>query len=86
MQTSLDDEELTRNGKHVLVTYTKKPRVGYGSLATVAHLAAESSRKANVNACTTSDSTQSAEAPGYYTDPDDEEMRLHIQPCCSIAT
>merc|ERR1712232_599924 len=55
---SLTEEDLLKNGKHVLVAYIMKPKAGYDYLATAAHFAAESSTGTNVNVCTTDDFTK----------------------------
>jgi len=73
---SLDEEQLIKNGKHVLVAYIMKPKAGYDYLATAAHFAAESSTGTNVNVCTTDDFTKSVDALVYYIDPDNEEMKI----------
>mmetsp|Transcript_78150 Transcript_78150/g.171342 ORF Transcript_78150/g.171342 Transcript_78150/m.171342 type:complete len:962 (-) Transcript_78150:323-3208(-) len=73
---SLKEEDLIREGKHVLVTYIMKPKSGYDYLATAAHFAAESSTGTNVNVCTTDDFTKSVDAIVYYIDPAKEEMKI----------
>ncbi|CAE8683950.1 unnamed protein product, partial [Polarella glacialis] len=73
---SLDEEQLIKNGKHILVAYIMKPKAGYDYLATAAHFAAESSTGTNVNVCTTDDFTKSVDALVYYIDPDNEEMKI----------
>jgi len=73
---SLVEEDLIRNGKHVLVAYIMKPKAGYDYLATAAHFAAESSTGTNVNVCTTDDFTKSVDALVYYIDPEAEEMKI----------
>jgi len=72
----LDEAELIKNGKHVLVAYIMKPKAGYDYLATAAHFAAESSTGTNVNVCTTDDFTKSVDALVYYIDPEEEEMKI----------
>merc|ERR1712129_322614 len=72
----LDEDELIKNGQHVLVAYIMKPKAGYDYLATAAHFAAESSTGTNVNVCTTDDFTKSVDALVYYIDPDEEEMKI----------
>jgi len=67
---SLVEEDLIKNGKHVLVAYIMKPKAGYDYLATAAHFAAESSTGTNVNVCTTDDFTKSVDALVYYIDPE----------------
>jgi ribulose-bisphosphate carboxylase large chain len=73
---SLVEEELIKNGKHVLVAYIMKPKAGYDYLATAAHFAAESSTGTNVNVCTTDDFTKTVDALVYYIDPECEEMKI----------
>ena len=73
---ALDEKELIKNGKHVLVAYIMKPKAGYDYLATAAHFAAESSTGTNVNVCTTDDFTKSVDALVYMIDPDMEEMKI----------
>merc|ERR1712178_580024 len=73
---SLDEEQLIKNGKHVLVAYIMKPKAGYDYLATAAHFAAESSTGTNVNVCTTDDFTKTVDALVYYIDPEEEEMKI----------
>jgi len=76
----LAEEDLIKNGNHVLVAYIMKPKAGYDYLATAAHFAAESSTGTNVNVCTTDDFTKSVDALVYYIDPDEEEMKI-AYPC-----
>jgi hypothetical protein len=45
-----DEDQFTKNGKHLLVAYIMKPRAGCDYLATAAHSAAESSTGTNVAA------------------------------------
>jgi len=77
---SLQEEDLLREGKQVLVAYNMKPKAGYNYLATAAHFPAESSTGTNVNVCTTDDFTKTVDAPAYYIDPEEEEMRI----ACSV--
>eukprot|EP00420_Gonyaulax_spinifera_P036434 CAMPEP_0197870484 /NCGR_PEP_ID=MMETSP1439-20131203/1168_1 /TAXON_ID=66791 /ORGANISM="Gonyaulax spinifera, Strain CCMP409" /LENGTH=309 /DNA_ID=CAMNT_0043489379 /DNA_START=49 /DNA_END=974 /DNA_ORIENTATION=+ len=73
---SLTEEDLLKNGKHVLVAYIMKPKAGYDYLATAAHFAAESSTGTNVNVCTTDDFTKTVDALVYFIDPEDEVMKI----------
>ncbi|CAK0822735.1 unnamed protein product [Prorocentrum cordatum] len=73
---SLTEEDLIKNGQHVLVAYIMKPKAGYDYLATAAHFAAESSTGTNVNVCTTDDFTKTVDALVYYIDPENEEMKI----------
>ena len=50
---SLTEERLVKDGDHVLVAYTMKPKAGYDYLTTAAHFAAVSSTGTNVGVCTT---------------------------------
>jgi ribulose-bisphosphate carboxylase large chain len=62
---SLKEEDLIRNGGHVLCAYHFKPKAGYEPLATAAHFAAESSTGTNVEVCTTDDFTRGVDALVY---------------------
>jgi acyl-coenzyme A synthetase/AMP-(fatty) acid ligase len=73
---SLTEEQLIKDGDHVLVAYIMKPKAGYDYLATAAHFAAESSTGTNVNVCTTDDFTKTVDALVYYIDPENEEMKI----------
>ncbi len=73
---SLKEEELIRNGKHILVAYKMKPVFGHGYLETAAHFAAESSTGTNVDVCTTDDFTKGVDALVYLIDEASEEMRI----------
>merc|ERR1719437_221731 len=73
---SLTEEDLIKDGDHVLVAYILKPKAGYDYLATAAHFAAESSTGTNVNVCTTDDFTKTVDALVYYIDPENEEMKI----------
>merc|ERR1719499_686596 len=72
----LVEDELIKQGQHVLVAYIMKPKAGYDYLATAAHFAAESSTGTNVNVYTTDDFTKSVDALVYYIDPENEEMKI----------
>ncbi|WP_298610560.1 ribulose-bisphosphate carboxylase [uncultured Thiothrix sp.] len=73
---SLDEAELIKNGKHILVAYKMKPKSGHGYLEAAAHFAAESSTGTNVEVSTTDDFTRSVDALVYYIDEANEEMRI----------
>ncbi|MCE5361531.1 MAG: ribulose 1,5-bisphosphate carboxylase, partial [Acidithiobacillus sp.] len=45
---SLREEELIKNGQHILVAYKMKPKAGHAYLEAAAHFAAESSTGTNV--------------------------------------
>ncbi|TXH70881.1 MAG: ribulose-bisphosphate carboxylase [Thiothrix sp.] len=73
---SLDEAELMKNGKHILVAYKMLPKAGHGYLEAAAHFAAESSTGTNVEVCTTDDFTKSVDALVYYIDEANEDMRI----------
>ncbi|CAE7219523.1 rbcG [Symbiodinium sp. CCMP2592] len=72
VELSLNEATLMKNGEHVLVAYTMKPKMGYDYLATAAHFAAESCTGAR----STDDAKESANAVVYYIDADSQEMRI----------
>ncbi|MEJ2128680.1 MAG: ribulose-bisphosphate carboxylase [Woeseiaceae bacterium] len=73
----LDESELIRAGKHVLVAYHMKPKVGFGNFVeTAAHFAAESSTGTNVQISTTDDFTRSVDAIVYEADEANELVKL----------
>jgi ribulose-bisphosphate carboxylase large chain len=65
---SLDEAELIKKGKHILVAYTMHPMAGYGYLEVAAHIAAESSTGTNVEVSTTDDFTKGVDALVYFID------------------
>ena len=65
---SLDEAELIKGGKHILVAYTMHPMAGYGYLEVAAHIAAESSTGTNVEVSTTDDFTKGVDALVYFID------------------
>ena len=65
---SLDEAELIKNGKHILVAYTMHPMAGVGYLEAAAHIAAESSTGTNVEVSTTDDFTKGVDALVYFID------------------
>lgn len=73
---SLREEDLIKNGDHVLVAYIMKPKGGGDYLATAAHFAAESSTGTNVTVSTTDDFTKSVDALVYEVDPAKELMKI----------
>ena len=73
---SLKEEDLIRDGEHILVAYTMKPKQGYEYVATAAHFAAESSTGTNVTVCTTDDYTLSVDALVYEADEKNELIKL----------
>ncbi len=64
----LDEAELIKGGKHILVAYTMHPMAGYGYLEVAAHIAAESSTGTNVEVSTTDDFTKGVDALVYFID------------------
>lgn len=73
---SLNEDELMKAGKHILVAYKMKPKSGHGYLEAAAHFAAESSTGTNVEVSTTDDFTRSVDALVYYIDEANEDMRI----------
>ena len=73
---SLREEDLIKNGEHVLCAYIMKPKDGGDYLATAAHFAAESSTGTNVSVSTTDDFTMSVDAMVYEIDPAKEIMKI----------
>ncbi|MEO8102194.1 MAG: ribulose-bisphosphate carboxylase [Betaproteobacteria bacterium] len=73
---SLKEEDLIKEGGHILVAYKMKPFAGHGYLETAAHFAAESSTGTNVDVCTTDDFTKGVDALVYLIDEASEEMRI----------
>ncbi len=65
---SLNEEDLIKNGEHILVAYTMTPAAGHGYLETAAHFAAESSTGTNVEVSTTDDFTKGVDALVYEID------------------
>ena len=64
----LEEDQLIKDGKHVLVAYTMKPAEGYGYLEVAGHFAAESSTGTNVEVCTTDEFTKGVDALVYEVD------------------
>ena len=73
---NLREEDLIRDGRHVLCAYIMKPKKGYDYLATAAHFAAESSTGTNVEVCTTDDFTLGVDALVYDIDPAKEITKI----------
>ena len=73
---SLSEEDLIKDGKHILVAYIMKPKSGHGYLEAAAHFAAESSTGTNVEVSTTDDFTKSVDALVYYIDEAKCEMKI----------
>lgn len=73
---SLKEEDLIKNGQHILVAYKMKPKTGHGYLEAAAHFAAESSTGTNVEVSTTDDFTKGVDALVYHIDEASEDMRI----------
>ncbi|MBI4809807.1 MAG: ribulose-bisphosphate carboxylase [Nitrosomonadales bacterium] len=65
---SLKEEDLIKNGGHILVAYTMTPAAGVGYLEAAAHIAAESSTGTNVEVSTTDEFTKGVDALVYFID------------------
>lgn len=65
---SLDEAELIKKGKHILVAYHMRPADGVGYLEAAAHFAAESSTGTNVEVSTTDEFTKGVDALVYFID------------------
>ena len=72
----LEEDDLIKGGKHVLVAYTMKPAEGYGYLEVAGHFAAESSTGTNVEVCTTDEFTKGVDALVYEVDEANEIMKI----------
>ncbi|MEG3618133.1 ribulose-bisphosphate carboxylase [Magnetovibrio sp. PR-2] len=72
----LEEDQLIKDGKHVLVAYTMKPAEGYGYLEVAGHFAAESSTGTNVEVCTTDEFTKGVDALVYEVDEANEIMKI----------
>ena len=74
---TLKEDELIRDGKHVLVAYHMKPKAGFGGyIETAAHFAAESSTGTNVEVSTTDAFTRGVDAIVYIADEERELIKL----------
>ena len=73
---SLDEAELIKKGKHILVAYKMAPKTGQDYLSAAAHFAAESSTGTNVDVCTTDDFTKGLDARVYYIDEANHDLRI----------
>jgi len=73
---SLREEDLIKEGKHVLCAYIMKPKDNGDYLATAAHFAAESSTGTNVEVSTTDDFTRGVDAMVYEIDAAKELMKI----------
>ncbi len=73
---SLKEEDLIKEGKHILVAYKMKPKSGHGYLEAGAHFAAESSTGTNVEVSTTDDFTKGVDALVYHIDEANEDLRI----------
>ncbi|MBC8269375.1 MAG: ribulose-bisphosphate carboxylase [Rhodospirillaceae bacterium] len=73
---SLNEGDLIKEGKHILVAYIMKQKSGYGYLEAAAHFAAESSTGTNVEVSTTDDFTKGVDALVYEIDEAKEIMKI----------
>jgi ribulose-bisphosphate carboxylase large chain len=74
---TLKEDELIRDGRHVLVAYHMKPKAGFGGyIETAAHFAAESSTGTNVEVSTTDAFTRGVDAIVYVADEERELIKL----------
>ena len=73
---SLNEDDLIKEGKHILVAYIMKQKSGYGYLEAAAHFAAESSTGTNVEVSTTDDFTKGVDALVYEIDEAKEIMKI----------
>ena len=81
---NLNEEQLIKDGNHVLVYYKMKPHADHYAnpesekdfLAAAAHFAAESSTGTNVEVSTTDSFTKSMDALVYHANPKTEEVRI----------
>lgn len=72
----LNEDDLIRDGKHILVAYRMKPKTGTSYLCAAAHFAAESSTGTNVEVSTTDDFTKGLDALVYHIDERNEDLRI----------
>ncbi len=72
----LQEDDLIRDGRHILVAYRMRPKAGANYLCTAAHFAAESSTGTNVEVSTTDDFTRGLDALVYYIDEAREDLRI----------
>ena len=77
---SLVEEDLVKNGKHVLVAFFMAPRAGCDYLATAAQFAAGFSTGTNANVCTIDTLTESVDPLVYHIDIENESMKIAF-PC-----
>jgi ribulose-bisphosphate carboxylase large chain len=73
---SLKEEDLIKDGNHILVAYIMKPKGGHGYLEAAAHFAAESSTGTNVEVSTTDEFTKGVDALVYEIDEAKEIMKI----------
>ena len=72
----LNEDDLIKGGKHLLVAYTMKPKPGYGYVEVAGHFAAESSTGTNVEVSTTDEFTKGVDALVYEVDEAKEIMKI----------
>lgn len=73
---ALNEDNLIKEGNHILVAYKMKPKSGYGYLEAAAHFAAESSTGTNVEVSTTDEFTKGVDALVYHIDEATQDMRI----------
>ncbi|KAF0114098.1 MAG: ribulose-bisphosphate carboxylase large chain [Hyphomonadaceae bacterium] len=73
---ALNEDNLVKEGNHILVAYKMKPKSGYGYLEAAAHFAAESSTGTNVEVSTTDEFTKGVDALVYHIDEAKQDMRI----------
>ncbi len=73
---SLNEAELIKGGKHILVAYHMSPAEGHGYLEAAAHFAAESSTGTNVEVSTTDEFTKGVDALVYFIDEVKDVMKI----------
>ncbi len=73
---SLKEEDLIKDGNHILAAYIMKPKSGHAYLEAAAHFAAESSTGTNVEVSTTDDFTKGVDALVYEIDESKELMKI----------
>jgi ribulose-bisphosphate carboxylase large chain len=73
---SLKEDDLIREGKHILVAYRMQPKAGTAYLTAAAHFAAESSTGTNVEVSTTDDFTRGIDALVYRAEEKSGDLRI----------
>lgn len=73
---NLKEEDLIKEGRHILAAYIMKPKQGYEFVSTTAHFAAESSTGTNVEIGTTDDFTKTLDAIVYEAEESTGLMKI----------